>query len=100
MKSSLALLSAFVLLALPLTAQTANSASPVVPPLLHFSGIATDESGNALTGQTKITFALYATQKSGEPLWTETQKIELSATGSYDVQLGATKKAGVPSTLF
>ena len=75
-------------------AQTSGS-SPVsaqVPPLIHFSSVATDDGGNALSGVVSITFSLYAAQQSGEPLWTETQNnIQLDPTGHYSAQLGTTK---------
>jgi hypothetical protein len=48
-----------------------------------------------------ITFSLYNGQTGGEPLWTETQNnVQLDPTGHYSVQLGITKPAGVPTTLF
>ena len=93
----------FLLLALSLAAQTANtaSASAQVPPLIQFSNVATDEGGNTLSGVVSITFSLYASQQGGEPLWTETQTdIPLDPTGHYSVQLGITKPSGVPTTLF
>ncbi|MGA8151497.1 MAG: hypothetical protein WB952_11150, partial [Terriglobales bacterium] len=72
-----------------------------VPPLIQFSNVATDEAGNALNGVVNITFSLYSSQQGGEPLWTETQNdIQLDATGHYSVQLGITKPAGVPASLF
>src|SRR3984885_9884637 len=95
--------SAFLSLALSLFGQAASviSASARVPPLIQFSNIATDEGGNPISGVANITVSLYATQQSGEPLWTETQNnVQLDLTGHYPVQLGITKPNGVPIALF
>src|SRR5580700_6806563 len=79
----------------------ATAASAMVPPLIQFSNVATDEGGNSLSGVVSITFSLYSNQRGGEPLWTEAQSdVQLDATGHYSVQLGITKPNGVPTTLF
>ena len=93
----------FLLFALSLAAQTASSASAAsqVPPLIPFSGVASDEGGNSLSGVVNLTFSLYAAQQGGAPLWTETQNnVQLDPAGHYSVQLGITKPNGVPTTLF
>src|SRR5208282_3701467 len=73
----------------------------MVPPLIQFSNIATDEGGSSLSGEVSITFSLYNGQQGGEPLWIETQNnVQLDPTGHYSVQLGITKPAGVPTALF
>jgi hypothetical protein len=93
----------FLSLVLSIAAQTAGSgsSSSQVPPLIQFSNVASDESGNSLSGVVSITFTLYAGQQGGQPLWTETQNnVELDPTGDYSVQLGITKPNGVPTTLF
>ena len=73
----------------------------MVPPLIQFSNIATDEGGSSLSGEVSITFSLYNSQQGGEPLWVETQNnVQLDPTGHYSVQLGITKPAGVPTALF
>ena len=98
-----ALLLTFFFLLLPVSGQTAgaNAAQAQVPPLIQFSNVATDESGNTLSGVVSITFLLYNSQQGGEPLWIETQNnVQLDPTGHYSVQLGITKPAGVPTTLF
>ncbi len=78
---------------------TATNAT--VPPLIQFSNVATDEGGNSLSGVVNITFSLYNSQQGDEPLWTEVQNnVQLDSLGHYSVQLGITKPAGVPTTLF
>ena len=79
----------------------ATATSAVVPPLIQFSSVASDEGGNSLSGVVSLTFALYTAPQGGEPLWTETQSnVQLDPTGHYAVQLGITKPNGVPTTLF
>jgi hypothetical protein len=51
----------------------AANTNAVVPPLIQFSNVATDEGGNTLSGVVNITFSLSSSQQGGEPLWTETQ---------------------------
>lgn len=66
----------FLSVVLSMAAQTSIStavSSQVPPPLIQFSNVATDESGNTLSGVVNITFSLYGAQQGGEPLWTETQ---------------------------
>jgi hypothetical protein len=93
----------WMLFVLSLAAQTPRSspASAQVPPLIQFSSVATDDGGNTLSGVVNLTFSLYAAQQGGEPLWTETQNnVPLDPTGHYSVQLGITRRNGVPTTLF
>src|SRR5271169_4818597 len=79
----------------------ATAANATVPPLIPFSGVATDNGGSSLSGVVNITFSLYVGQQGGEPLWAETQNnVQLDPTGHYSVQLGITKPSGVPTTLF
>ena len=93
----------FVSLVFSMAAQTltSSSGSAQVPQLIQFSSVATDDGGNSLSGVVSVTFSLYSNQQAGEPLWTETQgNVQLDPTGHYSVQLGVTKPAGVPTTLF
>ena len=79
----------------------ATATDVMVPPLIPFSNVATDEGGNSLSGVVSLTFSLYVAQQGGEPLWTETQNnVPLDPTGHYSVQLGITQPNGVPTTLF
>jgi hypothetical protein len=81
--------------------QNATAANATVPPLIPFSSVASDEGGSSLSGVVNITFSLYNSQRGGVPLWTETQNnVQLDATGHYSVQLGITKRNGVPTVLF
>jgi trimeric autotransporter adhesin len=85
-----------------LSAQQSASAQTVsvVPQLVNFSGRAMDSAGKPLAGIAGATFAIYAEQSGGAPLWMETQNIQSDAKGNYSVQLGATSTEGLPLELF
>jgi hypothetical protein len=54
---------------------------------LEYTGVATDDSGQPLTGVVGITFALYEEAEGGAPLWLETRNVELDDQGGYTVVL-------------
>jgi hypothetical protein len=59
-----------------------------------------DREGHAVSGTTGVTFAIYAEEISGAPLWMETQNVVTNAVGRYLVSLGSTKTEGLPGELF
>src|SRR3990170_4736915 len=68
--------------------------------LVRFSGTVEDSLGRPRTGVVGVTFALYAEQEGGSPLWLETQNVELDQQGRYTVLLGATEAEGLPLEFF
>src|SRR5512146_585442 len=66
-----------------------------VPTLLKFSGAVPGAQGTI-----GVTFALYAGQTGGAPLWLETQSVTCDANGRFTIYLGATHAQGVPAALF
>jgi hypothetical protein len=66
-----------------------------VPPVVKFAGILT-----GVRGSVPVTFAVYADQTGGAPLWTEQQTIVVGADGRYVVTLGAATPGGLPVGLF
>jgi endosialidase-like protein len=92
----------FLSLVLSLAAQTAGGspASAQVPPVIQFSNLATDAAGTPLTGPVVLAFSLYNHARGGEPLWSESQSVQLDNSGRYSVYLGITKASGVPVSLF
>jgi len=56
--------------------------------------------GRPLSGEVEVTFALYKQETDEEPLWKETQKLEVDKQGSYIALIGATQPDGVPVGLF
>src|SRR5208282_199989 len=82
-------------------AQSTNSTqSPVVPPLVKFTGVLTDVNSKALTGTVGVTFSLYNEAQGGSALWMETQNVSPDKTGHYSVMLGSTTSAGLPADIF
>ncbi|MFI5057412.1 MAG: hypothetical protein ACHQLQ_04440 [Candidatus Acidiferrales bacterium] len=71
-----------------------------VPRLIKFSGMLKDRKGEAKTGVVAVTFAIYADQEGGIPLWMETQNVQLDEGGRYTALLGANSNEGVPLDLF
>ena len=77
-------------------AQTATAGATVtVPPLIKVSGTLANAQGTV-----GVTFALYAEQTGGAPLWLETQNVTPDANGRYTIYLGANHANGVPLSLF
>jgi hypothetical protein len=80
-------------------AQTMPAGS-ALPRLMRFSGTAKDAGDHPVTGVAGITFALYAEQTGGAPLWSETQSVQTGPDGRYTVLLGAAESEGLPADLF
>jgi trimeric autotransporter adhesin len=81
--------------------QSASTTSnPVVPTLVHFSGILNGAEGKPLSSLTGVTFSLYAESQGGAPLWLETQNVQPTRTGQYTVTLGSTTSQGLPTNIF
>ena len=68
--------------------------------LVKFGGVLTDSMGRPLSGEVEVTFALYKQETDEEPLWKETQKLEVDKQGGYTALIGATQPGGVPVELF
>lgn len=80
--------------------QRGNPQATIVPTLVNFSGVLTGGDAKPLTTLTGVTFALYAEQQGGAPLWLETQNMQPDHTGHYSVILGSATSGGVPASLF
>ncbi len=79
---------------------TASVSAQTPPPLVRFAGVVPASAGAGPGSTATLTFAVYADQQGGTPLWTETQTVTLDAEGRYAVVLGATQPAGLPVELF
>ena len=104
-RPSLLMFSALVLICCTLvslsqTAQNVRVTNATVPRLVRYTGIAREVDGKPATGVVGITFALYAEQNGGAPLWLETQNVQADNSGHYTALLGATKPDGLPTELF
>lgn len=71
-----------------------------VPRLVRFSGVVKDAAGAVPSGDVTLTFSLYEQQNGGSPLWSETQTVQLSKDGRYNVLLGSASADGLPRDLF
>lgn len=113
---------AMVWLVLPVAAQTSgNTVTAVqVPRVIRITGTLSSteaasgadaaSSATAMTnnetalprsaGVVGVTFALYAEETGGAPLWLETQNVQLDNSGHYSVLLGSTQAEGLPIELF
>ena len=78
------------------------AANSAVPRLVKFSGqlpLARLQNPDA-SGTRMVTFSLYTQEQGGEPIWSETQVVNVDATGHYTVMLGSTILEGVPVEAF
>ncbi|MBZ5545917.1 MAG: hypothetical protein LAO07_19950, partial [Acidobacteriia bacterium] len=80
---------------------TSNAAAQSsVPRLVRFNGTVKDATGKPLSGPVDVTFELFREDSGGQPLWWETQRVEVDAQGRYVVLLGAMHPDGLPMDLF
>jgi hypothetical protein len=79
---------------------SAQSNSVAVPRYIKFTGTLTDANGSSLSGTAEVIFTLYKQEADQQPIWTETQSVQLDAKGNYTVLLGATQSEGLPVELF
>ncbi len=75
-----------------------------LPQVVEYTGVLLDGAGDvdgvAMTGVQGVTFALYAEQFGGTPLWIETQNVEADAAGNFTALLGSASAQGLPQELF
>jgi hypothetical protein len=68
--------------------------------MIRFGGRTVDSVGEPLTGVVGASFAIYAEQSGGVPLWQETQNVATDANGRFSTLLGAASPTGIPVELF
>ncbi len=71
-----------------------------VPRLVKFSGVLKDIQGRPKSGPIALTFSVYSDEERGDALWSETQTLNASADGRYEVLLGGETSGGLPPDLF
>jgi|GEM_PF-635851 len=76
------------------------AASQSVPRMIMFNGTVKDLTGKPLTGPVDLSFAIYKEQTAAEPLWQESQTLNVDEQGHYTVLLGAMQQEGLPVELF
>ena len=77
-----------------------SSPATSVPRLINISGVYRPADKQPLAPVEQVTFAVYAQETGGTPLWQETQQVAVDAEGRYSVLLGATQPDGVPLDVF
>ena len=81
-------------------AQPSQSPNTItVPRLINVSGVLTPADGGPVAREV-VTLAIYAEETGGEPLWHETQSIDVDRSGRYMLLLGATQAEGVSLDVF
>jgi hypothetical protein len=95
--SSVALLS--LLAAPPVFAQAPASTATTVPRVIGVTGTVRLAAG-PLGPVEIVTFAIYADETGGEPLWQETQSVTFNREGQYSALLGSTVADGMPLDVF
>jgi hypothetical protein len=81
-------------------AQTTTSTTQELPRVVAFSGQLRTATEAPRTSPALLTFALYADQIGGAPLWVEQQAVTPDNAGSYAVLLGSTSPDGLPLAAF
>jgi hypothetical protein len=76
--------------------QATSAVAAVIPQQVRYTGTLPNRPGDIV----EAVFKIYATAEGGEALWTETQRVSVSADGSYSVLLGAASQNGLPQTVF
>src|SRR5580692_9534751 len=98
--------SAAALIFLCSTAPRLSAQSPAepsvtsVPRLVQFNGTLKDAALRPVSGAASVTFAIYAEQDGGSPLWSETQNVIGDANGHFNALLGGATANGMPAELF
>jgi Chaperone of endosialidase len=69
------------------------------PRVIRISGTLPTPAGAPSSPQA-VTFAIYAEETGGTPLWQETQSVIVDSTGAYSALLGSTMPDGLPLEMF
>jgi hypothetical protein len=67
----------------------AGTAAAQMPPSISFQGMLSDVDGVASADPVDIVFSLYVLENAAVALWSETQSVEPSETGTFSVLLGS-----------
>ncbi|MBP1598787.1 MAG: hypothetical protein H6Q05_4164 [Acidobacteria bacterium] len=68
--------------------------------VVTYTGTIKDAAGMPRLGSVGIAVSLYAEQEGGEPLWRESQTVQLDNEGRYTLLIGATEREGLPLEVF
>jgi len=84
----------------PQTVSDQQAITQTIPLLVEISGVLKDRMGKPGSGVLGVMFALYKDQEGGNPLWMETQNVQVGEEGLYSIALGSNHKEGIPLELF
>jgi len=71
-----------------------------IPNLINYQGRLTNPTGAPVTNTLSMVFSIYSTAAGGTALWQETQPNVTVTNGVFNVLLGSTTPAGIPSNIF
>src|SRR6516165_470640 len=77
----------------------APTAKTSLPRVIRIAGTLPTTIGAPSPTET-ITFAIYAEETGGSPLWQETQTVIVDGTGAYNALIGSTVPDGLPLDIF
>jgi hypothetical protein len=72
----------------------------IVPGVLKFTGNMQRPEGTSPSTPLGVTFAIYANDSGGAPLWAEAQSVVADGQGRFTVLLGSTNPNGIPADVF
>jgi hypothetical protein len=82
--------------AIPQSQPPALAAQKIVPQLMRYTGLAANRAGDTV----EATFSVYSRPQGGDPLWSETQRVQVGQDGRFTVLLGSVTDGGLPQNLF
>jgi hypothetical protein len=82
-----------------LYAQSAQPSAPV-PRLINLNGTFRPADRGTPASEETVTLSVYSEEFGGDPLWQETQTVQIASNGRYNLLLGQTQADGVPLDLF
>src|SRR4029453_16460749 len=80
--------------------QSTAPTTTAVPRLVRVTGSFRPADGRPAAPGEPMTFADYADETGGTPLWQETQSVVMEANGQYSILMGASGAEGLPIEIF
>ncbi len=73
-----------------------QAGTPHFPSCIRYTGTLSGQAQQTVN----LTFAVYKDQQGDQPLWQESQNVELDASGRFSALLGFASPGGVPQSIF
>lgn len=71
-----------------------------LPNVIQLAGTIPTTDDSAKNSERVLTFGIYQSQVGGTPIWTETQTVDVTASGTFKVLLGSETLGGLPGKIF